>query len=122
MSAAVSGLELVRERGFASLPDLASNLLVQARMKAAEALKSAFTLRRDPKRTASMPRSRFSPPRYNQRTYRLDWASSTVSLTLISRPTACGWPKGRDPEQLELSSGFERCLSYDPQIHANFHK
>ncbi len=66
-----------------ALPDLASNLLVQARMKAAEALKSAFTLRRDPKRTASMPRSRFSPPRYNQRTYHLDWASTTVSLTLI---------------------------------------
>src|SRR5919201_984718 len=55
-----------------TLPDLPSNLLVQARMKAAEALRSAFQLRKAASRTVSQPQSSFSPPRYNQRTYRVD--------------------------------------------------
>jgi putative transposase len=66
-----------------ALPDLPSNLLVQARMKAAEALRSAFQLRKDPQRTVSMPLSSFSPPRYNQRTYRVDWESQTVRMSLV---------------------------------------
>src|SRR5262245_55175014 len=66
-----------------ALPDLPSNLVVQARMKAAEALRSAFQLRKDPKRTVSQPQSSFSPPRYNQRTYRIDWKSEVVYLTLV---------------------------------------
>src|SRR5437868_12694468 len=66
-----------------ALPNLPSNLLVQARMKAAEALRSAFQLSKDPKRTVSQPQSSFSPPRYNQRTYRVDWKSQIVYLTLV---------------------------------------
>src|SRR5919109_1127478 len=38
-----------------ALPDLNSNLTNTARAKAAEALRSAFKLRKDPKRTVSMP-------------------------------------------------------------------
>ena len=67
----------------AALPDLNSNLTNTARAKAAEALKSAFTLRLDPKRTVSMPRSLACPPRYNIHTYRMDWESQTVRMSLV---------------------------------------
>jgi putative transposase len=64
-----------------ALPDLPSNLLVQTRMKAAEALRSAFTLSKQG-RKVSCPESSFSPPRYNERTYRVDWKNQTVQLAL----------------------------------------
>jgi len=67
----------------AALPDLNSNLANTARAKAAEALRSAFTLRKDPKRTVSQPRSDACPPRYNVHTYRVDWESRTVRLSLV---------------------------------------
>jgi IS605 OrfB family transposase len=66
----------------AALPDLPSNLLVQARMKAAEALRSAFTLRKQG-RKVTVPQSDACPPRYNERTYKLDWQSQTVRLSLV---------------------------------------
>jgi len=70
-----------------ALPDLNSNLTNTARAKAAEALKSAFTLRRKYEREhsdrkVSMPRSIACPPRYNQHTYRVDWESQTVRISL----------------------------------------
>jgi putative transposase len=61
-------------------PTLVSDLIVQARMKAAEALRSAFTLRKQ-QRQASMPQSAACPPRYNLHTYRLDWESQTVRMS-----------------------------------------
>jgi len=66
----------LRER----LPALPSNLLIQARVKAAEALTSAFA-RRQQKRKTSCPHSTACPPRYNERTFRLDWNTCTVSLS-----------------------------------------
>jgi IS605 OrfB family transposase len=67
----------------AALPDLNSNLTNTARAKAAEALRSACTLRKDRDRTVSMPRSAACPPRYNIQTFRVDWESQTVRLSLI---------------------------------------
>ena len=67
----------------AALPDLNSNLTNTARAKAAEALRSAFTLRKDPDRKVSQPHSAACPPRYNIHTYRVDWQSQTVRLSLI---------------------------------------
>ncbi len=62
-------------------PNLVSDLINQARVKAAEALRSAFTLRKDPSRKVSMPRSQACPPRYNEHTYRVDWESRTVRMS-----------------------------------------
>jgi putative transposase len=67
----------------AALPDLNSNLTNTARAKAAEAIRSAFTLRKDQDRKVSMPRSIACPPRYNNHTYRVDWESQTVRISLV---------------------------------------
>ena len=64
-----------------TLPDLPRNLLVQARVKATEALKSALTLVRKGQKV-SQPQSLACPPRYNQRTYNVDWESQTVRISL----------------------------------------
>ncbi len=65
-----------------TLPDLPSNLLVQARMKATEAIKSAFVLQKKG-RKVGMPVAVDCPPRYNERTYTLDWESQTVRMSLV---------------------------------------
>src|SRR3990167_9734861 len=62
-------------------PSLVSDLINQARVKAAEALRSAFALRKDADRTVSKPHSSVCPPRYNKNTYRVDWPSRTVNLS-----------------------------------------
>jgi putative transposase len=62
-------------------PTLVSDLINQARVKAAEALRSAFALRKDAERTISQPESHACPPRYNKNTYRVDWPSRTVRLS-----------------------------------------
>jgi IS605 OrfB family transposase len=61
-------------------PTLVSDLINQARVKAAEALRSAFALRKA-ERKVSMPSSDACPPRYNVHTYRLDWESQTVRIS-----------------------------------------
>ncbi len=61
-------------------PTLVSDLIVQARLKAAEALRSAFTLRKQG-RKVSMPQSTACPPRFNVHTYRLDWENCTVRMS-----------------------------------------
>src|SRR6266508_6619054 len=66
-----------------ALPNLNSNLTNTARAKAAEALRSAFRLRKDPQRTVRMPQSAACPPRYNVHTYRVDWESQTVRISLV---------------------------------------
>ncbi|MCA0354514.1 MAG: transposase [Chloroflexi bacterium] len=68
----------------AALPDLNSNLTNTARAKAAEALRSSFTLRKNRTRTVSMPRSHSCPPRYNVHTFRINWESQTVRLSLVA--------------------------------------
>ena len=52
----------------AAHPTLVSDLVNQARVKAAEALRSAFALRKDAERTVSKPQSPSCPPRYNKNT------------------------------------------------------
>src|SRR5262249_25832476 len=66
----------------AEYPDLVSDLHVQARVKATEAVKSALALQKAG-RKVSQPHSDASPPRYNLHTYRLDWESRTVRLSLV---------------------------------------
>src|SRR5262249_37693514 len=39
--------------------------------------------RKDPKRTVSQPHAHACPPRYNIHTYRVDWQSQTVRMSLI---------------------------------------
>ena len=65
----------------AAHPLRVSDLINQARVKAAEALRSALALRQDTTRPVSMPHSLACPPRYNTHTYRVDWASRTVRLS-----------------------------------------
>ncbi len=61
-------------------PNLVSDLHIQARVKATEAIKGALTRRRQGRR-ASCPRSHACPPRYNVHTYRLDWTAGVVNLS-----------------------------------------
>jgi IS605 OrfB family transposase len=58
---------------------LVSDLIVQARTKATEAVKSAFS-RLKSGRKASQPRSKLCPARYNLHTYKLDWDKQQVNL------------------------------------------
>src|SRR5262249_46785656 len=68
-------------------PSLVSDLINQARVKAAEALRSAFALRKAG-RKVSMPQTIACPPRYNVHTYRVDWDSQTVRIsTTANRQT-----------------------------------
>ena len=72
----------------AAYPALVSDLHVQARVKATETLKSALALRHKSAdehiaRTVRMPQSPKCPPRYNLHTYRVDWESRTVRLSLV---------------------------------------
>jgi putative transposase len=64
----------------AAHPALPSNLQVQAREKAAEAVRSALA-RETKRRKVSCPRSVLCPPRYNCRTFRLDWDAAAVGLS-----------------------------------------
>ena len=66
----------------ADYPELVSDLHVQARVKATEAVKSALALLAAG-RKLSMPYSVACPPRYNVHTYRVDWESRTVRLSLV---------------------------------------
>lgn len=64
----------------AAHPTLVSDLINQARVKAAEALRSAFALKRKGKKV-SQSTSHACPPRYNKNTYKVDWASRTVRMS-----------------------------------------
>jgi putative transposase len=61
-------------------PELVADLHVQARQKAAEAVRSALALSKQ-RRKVRGPRSSSCPPRYNGHTYRLDWETRTVHLS-----------------------------------------
>jgi putative transposase len=64
----------------AAQPGLPTNLHIQARQKAAEAVKSALTRAKKGKKV-SCPHSALCPPRYNCRTFRVEWDAATVSLS-----------------------------------------
>lgn len=87
----------------ASCPGLVSDLLIQARVKATEALTSALTWKKKheassakkvekakkkgyaiPKfKPVKCPQSALCPPRYNVHTYKLDWKAQTVNLATV---------------------------------------
>jgi len=80
-----NGIELHRALYYplkADYPALVSDLHVQARVKATEAVASAFTLRKQG-RKVSPPHAATCPPRYNLHTYRVDWESCTVRMSLV---------------------------------------
>jgi len=62
------------------VPDLNSNLHIQARQKASEAIKSAIT-RSKQGRKVNCPSSMLCPPRFNVRTFKIDWATGIVNLS-----------------------------------------
>ena len=64
----------------AACPGLVSDLVIQARVKATEALKSAFA-RQKADMPVSCPSSHACPPRYNVHTYTLSWNRQTVRLS-----------------------------------------
>jgi putative transposase len=61
-------------------PALVSDLHVQARQKAAEALKAAIALAKKGKKVGG-PHSIACPPRFNRHTYRLDWERASIRLS-----------------------------------------
>src|SRR4051794_17041665 len=65
-------------------PDLVSDLHIQARVKATEAIASALQLAKDPDRTVNQPRSQGCAPRYNVHTYKVDWQGQTVNLSTVA--------------------------------------
>jgi putative transposase len=64
-------------------PNLGSNVLIQARIKATEALKSAYD-RKTKGRKVGQPKSKSCPLRYNERTSTLDWENQTVNLSTVN--------------------------------------
>jgi IS605 OrfB family transposase len=61
-------------------PALVSDLHIQARVKATEAVRSALALHRAGKKVAQ-PLSRSCPPRYNLHTYKIDWHGRSITLS-----------------------------------------
>ncbi len=61
-------------------PKLVSDLHIQARQKASEAVKSALTREKQGRKT-SCPHSIACAPRYNLHTYKVDWQASLVRLS-----------------------------------------
>ncbi len=86
-----NGIELHRALYYplkTDYPALVSDLHVQARIKATEAVRSALALRHKYEREhrekkVSQPQSAACPPRYNLHTYRIDWESRTVRMSLV---------------------------------------
>ncbi len=64
----------------AEAPSLVSDLHIQARVKATEAIKSALTLKRKG-RKVSVPKAHTCPPRYNRHTFTVNWETRTVRLS-----------------------------------------
>ena len=62
-----------------ALPNLVSDLHIQARQKAAEAVKSAISREKKGRKT-SCPQSMLCPPRYNLHTFTLNWKKGIVNL------------------------------------------
>lgn len=65
------------------LPDLVSDLHIQARVKATEAIRSAFARKKQGRKT-SCPQSSLCPPRYNVHTFKVDWAMRTARLSTVA--------------------------------------
>jgi putative transposase len=68
----------------AQFPALVSDLHIQARVKATEAVASALTRAKDAARAVTQPRSASCPPRYNRHTYKVDWPAAVVMLSTVA--------------------------------------
>jgi IS605 OrfB family transposase len=66
----------------AQYPALVSDLVIQARVRATEAVKSALTRQKQGWKV-TCPRSQSCPPRYNVHTYTLSWGHGTVRLSSV---------------------------------------
>jgi putative transposase len=64
-------------------PKLVSDLHVQARQKAAEAVKSAITWARK-KSNVGCPKSTLCPPRYNCNSFSIDWQNGLANLATVT--------------------------------------
>jgi len=64
-------------------PNLVSDLHVQARQKAAEAVKSAMALGRKG-RKVNCPQSTLCPPRYNKNSFSVDWQKGLANLATVA--------------------------------------
>lgn len=64
-------------------PKLVSDLHVQARQKAAEAVKSAMALDKKGKKV-SVPQATLCPPRYNKNSFSVDWQKGFANLATVS--------------------------------------
>jgi putative transposase len=63
-------------------PDLVSDHHIQARQKAAEAIRSALVLKKNRKKT-NCPISTLCPPRLNAHTFRVNWESGVVNIATV---------------------------------------
>ena len=88
-------------------PTLNANLLIQARVKATETVKSALTRQRNG-RKVSCPHSQACPVRYNDRTMALNWERGTVALsTTTGRQTlVCTVPAWS-----QKYAGYRACMA-----------
>lgn len=64
-------------------PALNSNLHIQARQKASEAVKSAISLGKKG-RKVGCPSSMLCPPRYNRDTIKIDWQQFVINLSTVA--------------------------------------
>ena len=67
----------------AACPKLVSDLHVQARQKAAEAVKSAISWSKK-KRNVGCPQSTLCPPRYNVNSFSVDWQKGLANLATLA--------------------------------------
>lgn len=65
-----------------ALPNLVSDLHVQARQKASEAVKSALASKKKGRKTGC-PQSTICAPRYNLHTFKVDWGKGTVNMATV---------------------------------------
>jgi len=86
-------------------PNLPSDLHIQARMRATEAIQKGLTLKKKGART-SLPQSAFCPPRYTANTYKIDWEARVVRISSV---------EGRQTIRFRISPHAEKFIQY--QIH-----
>lgn len=94
-------------------PALVSDLHIQARVKATEAIKSAFARRRHG-RPVSCPHSKGCPPRYNHHTFAVDWEGHTIRLSTTAGRLTIPF---RLPRYAERYAGAKVCTADLIQRH-----
>lgn len=88
-------------------PDLPSNLTIQARVKATEAVSSALALKRKG-RKVSQPKSLHCPVRYNLHTFRVNWSTGEVNLSSVAGRLVIPF---QIPKYALKYAGFKTCTA-----------